>query len=880
MTFGINNNGPSDAILTSDNALGVYGIIINNYVNCCNIQSRIAGGAKIKELDDSQVTAVVRGTTKNNVKFIKPRINKIDGKDRTLSTVTKSSRKIIKKKKQLSNQLTKSKQSAKSSDQKQTGCKPCAAARAAKSTGKIHQTISVVSEATKSRQSMVSEATKSSQKNVTKSTGKSCKSCSGNGAKQIKTQAASKTTISYIALRSVSLASNTTPSTTARTVDNFSKVKSSKSNRQSSSRIMNGRVNGRITNSLPCQPCNMSVTGCPVRQKCVKKVCEPDFSQPCWTQIAAGCDTSVFVDECNRLWTLGSLHEIRSNFNLLQNSELDKLLNGRSTKISFNGNLLNKSTHNGSPELTSSCPRPDNRNFSTSSCTSQRAMQISVDMNALSPDMCTSECGDANDTNSMCDFIMDLKQAQELSQISCKNTCEPCENIVTIFVDLENTCSSYVPATITIYNKKSVCGVIASPQFLETRIPFILETSISFDGYNYCIDGSMLCVDNVIVFTIGNGFGNIDIYLDIEKPGDLIITPQNFSKSSTLFQPSINTGVEMIMNMGSIMDPTELLNLKAVFTNKYAFYCKTFTNPSPFRLINTYLRPGDRVKLLQPNCLVTDIVTSAITADLPTVFDINRNILDIAVGRNNLSLLYSNKCTTQILAIGNNCYGQLGLNNFITPLCWQPVNKCYFTNESRTGAYDAPKLIAECPNNAVVRIFAGPTSTFYLTQDWSIYMSGEQSCLSNRHIVTRPNIVREIRASWKTKKLIITKNNIIALSANGYVFGLGNSDLGQLGTRDKFVDNFGKIKYYEIEEDEATEKNVVTSPTDMEFSEDTESHRFLQYDGTSSGAAVPKSSGRTEKRKYDWSKKFEGQSKISKADWAHSYKWPSSKNRK
>ena len=426
-------------------------------------------------------------------------------------------------------------------------------------------------------------------------------------------------------------------------------------------------------------------------------------------------------------------------------------------------------------------------------------VQISVDLNLPNIE---SESGCELICNSMqndtpCDLVRKLEQAREQAQISCQNTCEQCENIVTFLLDIDSSCNIYVPATITIYNKKSVCKIIAGSKTSQTimftdnidnisKLPITSSTkiNIAFDTYAYCINGKMTCLDDVLVITTENGigFGNVDMYVDIETPGDIIFTSQISKKFTTVFQPTINDGVKTIMNMGTIMDPSELLNLKAVFTDKYAFYCKIFTNPAPFRLINTYLRPGDRVKLLQPNNLLTDTVLEPITADLPTVFDINRKILDIAVGKNCISLLLNNKCNTNVIAIGNNCYGQLGLNSFISTPCWKSVKKGYFANQ-------------ECQDNCVVRLFAGPTSTFYLTQNWSIYASGYQPYLSHNSS-SRPTIVKEIKRVWKTKKLIVSKNNLIALSADGFVFGIGNNEFGNLGSNEMILSNFKEIKYY------------------------------------------------------------------------------------
>ena len=182
-----------------------------------------------------------------------------------------------------------------------------------------------------------------------------------------------------------------------------------------------------------------------------------------------------------------------------------------------------------------------------------------------------------------------------------------------------------------------------------------------------------------------------------------------------------------------------------------------FKNPFDTKITNTYLKGGDHVKFVVSN---PKNIRQAVTADVPTVFRLNRRIVDVAVGFNNLTVLVGGlACPNELFAIGYNCHGELGLGNNESIVCWRQLNRCIF----------------DCQ---VSNIFAGKFVTFYVTQSHHIYAAGQWGCLVNS---TSPVIIKSICQSWKIKEMAISKSHIVLLGSDGCIFGLGDNSMGELG---------------------------------------------------------------------------------------------------
>ena len=484
--------------------------------------------------------------------------------------------------------------------------------------------------------------------------------------------------------------------------------------------------------------------------------CEPprqskvvELPQPCWSDIFAGFDISVLVDNCNRLYVLGSLHHIRNNRDLLKKSCLEELLNKTNASISFPADQLN--CNGVTPKNTNcKCPKCKDKSFKT-------------DLNKfgihLSFPNDHDECNN-NKSMNVCDFLKTLKRCNE-SQ-SFEPTCEPCDGYIHLNVSGECGCPCGAPTSapigsITLFNRKSVCKLVSQGCPDLFCLSADLNTIVEFDLNKFCIDTTDVPLDKIIKLEFCNDGPNINVYLDVDQPGGIKFTADG-KKCNVEFTVNASTqNHQYILNFGSILDPVELTNLKCAFSLDCCFPCPKFKNPFDAKITNTYLRGGDRVRFVTSN---PKNIRQAITADVPTVFRLNRRVLDVAVGFNNLTVLVGGlACPNEILVLGHNCHGELGIGSNETIVCWRQVNRSNF----------------DCQ---VSGVFAGNHVTFYVTQSYHVYAAGQWKCFVNS---TTPSLLKSICQSWKIRQIAISNNHLILLGADGCIFGLGDNSMGELG---------------------------------------------------------------------------------------------------
>jgi hypothetical protein len=482
-----------------------------------------------------------------------------------------------------------------------------------------------------------------------------------------------------------------------------------------------------------------------------------DIKQPCWTDVFAGFDTSVLVDNCNRMYVFGSIHEIRSNKNLLKRSCLEELLNKTHANVSFPATQLN------------CCVKPRNDNCKCVEC---RDRCFKTDLSKFGVSLSFGQDDDCCKQNTnVCDFLKALQNCNEAPL--CDNTCAPCDG--NIYLDVQAHCDCQCGAaqkvkigTINLLNKQSVCNLVSSNAG-QIIVNITSNSLIEFDLNQYCIDGKFYPLYQPIKLNITDvsaQSSNATLYVDVCKSGGIYFNCGGDCSSRndrcnvefTAFPDSTDpvTGNKYILNFGGIMDPAELSNLKqAAGLNPY-YPCPQFSSTCNPILIDTYLRGGDCVSFIAPG----SPVRQAITADLPTVFRLNRRVLDIGVGANNLSVLVGGlACPNEIFVIGQNCYGELGINSNETVVCWNQINRCLF----------------DCQVNA---IFSGKNVTMYITQSHRVYASGQWKCLVNSNV---PVCIPSIAQAWKIKEIGISENQIVYIGHDGCVFGQGDNSLGELG---------------------------------------------------------------------------------------------------
>lgn len=476
---------------------------------------------------------------------------------------------------------------------------------------------------------------------------------------------------------------------------------------------------------------------------------EVQLPQPCWTNIYAGYDISVLVDNCNRLYVLGSLHKVRSNKDLLKRSCLEELLNKANASVSFPADQLNcggRAVRNDNCK----CPKCRDKAFKTD--LNKFGIHLSF------PNGGHDECEDKS--MNVCDFLKSLKRCNE-SQ-ACEPTCEPCDGY--IYLNISGNCgcpcgapSSAPIGSITLFNKRSICKLVSQGCPDIACIAADVNTIVEFDLNKYCVDTTDVALDKILKLDFCVEGPNVNVYLDIDQPGGVKFTAEG-KKCNIEFTVSASTqNHQFILNYGSILDPVELTNLKYALSLDCYYPCPKFKNPFDTKITNTYLKGGDRVRFVVSN---PKNIRQAITADIPTVFRLNRRIIDVGVGHNNLTVLVGGlACPNEIFAIGQNCHGELGLGTHESIVCWQQINRCIF----------------DCQ---VSGVFSGKFVTFYITQSNHIYAAGQWKCFVNSNT---PVIVKSICQSWKIRQMAITKNHIVFLGADGCIFGLGDNSMGELG---------------------------------------------------------------------------------------------------
>jgi len=518
--------------------------------------------------------------------------------------------------------------------------------------------------------------------------------------------------------------------------------------------------------SVPIVSCIRIPECAPCETKCAD-VC---FPQPCWVDIAAGDNTSVLISDSNQLWTLGDLYLMRNNLDLVNNNELEDLLSKFDTKISFPSDQLKCRNNivNDNCQCQGKCVCKPGRDLT----------KFNISVNIPKPQFgeCDDGCTDYDTTTvTACDFIRQIRKADE--EPNCTNTCYPCDPNINIHIECCR--GAFVPHSFTIYNRKSVCASLnPSPRTTRITVDPAQINVIDYNQQKYSVNGVEVCNDNVLVIIVGRPChrdgepdvilpecSNVDIFVDLDKvPRSITLTPirpRRFNVDFPVYcgnrrEIASPSRLKTVLNFGGVMDPVDLTNLKSLFSSHYAFYCKNFTNPAPFRFVDVYAIGGDNIRLVDPSASGA----FSATPDLPLVFDMKRKILDVAVGYGSLSVLTGGvQCGNEIHAIGQNCWGQLGLKSHVTSTCFKKVNKCYF----------------DCQ---VVRIFSGPTSVFYVDQEYRVYASGKYKGLVNSDI---PVKINSVSRAWKTKKIAISNNQIVILGGNGEVYGVGNNQLGQLG---------------------------------------------------------------------------------------------------
>ena len=469
---------------------------------------------------------------------------------------------------------------------------------------------------------------------------------------------------------------------------------------------------------------------------------QPEMPQPCWKHVFAGYYITVLVDTCNRMYVLGSIYRVRSQPSKGKGgSSLEDLLNKTQASISFPAEELG-------------CIRASKNDMGV--CEPK-----STDLSRFDVHLAFPGQDDCKQTMNVCDFLNKLKSCSQTSGAGCEGdeivVEQNCDRYVYLNVSATTTCEDALSVQdvgkIIVWNKRSIERAVLGCPHMH-RVEARLSTSIEFGISGYCLGTETVSLNDTLVLDFCNDGPEIVMYVDIDHMGGLRFTRDavcnvEFSVQSTAISPR-----KYVLNYGSIMDPVELSNFKYALSNFNESGCRT---PYQTKLINTYLRGGDVVRFCMGN---PKNIRLAVTPDVATVFRMDRRIVQVAIGMNSLHVLVSGLgCPNEIMALGNNSYGELGLGSHRNSIVFQPIDRRYF----------------DCQ---VTKIFAGDHITFYITQSGQIYSSGKwKTWVQSSH----PEPLRSVCKSWKVDQIRSSTNHTILLGEDGSIFGLGDNSMGELG---------------------------------------------------------------------------------------------------
>jgi hypothetical protein len=489
---------------------------------------------------------------------------------------------------------------------------------------------------------------------------------------------------------------------------------------------------------------------CPTSCVCEETKCGPCLPQPCWKSVYAGSNITVLVDECKRLYILGSLWEIRNNKKLLQRNCLEDIINRNATELLIPADQINcgRNVNNGC------CAGGPQQ------CTQLDLSRFGVKLSLGGQD----GCGCAGSSN-VCDILSALQKCN--NRPYCNNTCEPCDPYIYLNVT-DPCCGTTVVNKILLVNSKSAAKTVSlvdnnwnSPLSNNTvEVNVTTSSIIEWDYNHYCIDDTDVSLDNNVSLVLNDDPSGVTVtlFVDVAQQGGIRFNSCDDGNIEFVLgadEPGVHY---YVLNYGGPLDPVDITNVKLSLDLYPGFQNPRFKNPLTAKLTNTYLRGGDVVCFKH---LGSGQLKLTVTPDVPTVFKLGRKVLDVAIGYNNLSVLVGGlNCPNEIYAIGNNCFGQLGLGSFETPLCWQKVNRCLFNW-----------------NCEVRAIFAGPTVTFYVTDSSMVFASGQWKNLVN---CNEPTYLPCICQSWMVSEIAVSDTHILVLG-NGCLFGTGDNTLGELG---------------------------------------------------------------------------------------------------
>merc|ERR1712100_157965 len=276
---------------------------------------------------------------------------------------------------------------------------------------------------------------------------------------------------------------------------------------------------------------------------------------------------------------------------------------------------------------------------------------------------------------------------------------------------------------------------------------------------SFCVENRDIPLDKVLHLDFCNDGPHVNVVVDTAQMGGIRFTADSPQCNIEFPVQAVTPTRQYLLNYGTVLDPVLLTNLKHVLCLDEHYPSAKYKNPFNTKITNTYLRGGDHVKFVLGNY---KNIRHSVTADVPTVFRLNNRVIDVAVGEDNLSVLVGGmNCPNEVMAIGYNCGGQLGLGHRMSTTVFKVVDRCLF----------------DCQ---VIKVWAGADATFYLTQSHAVYAAGYwRDWISS----SNPTKLDYVCPSWKIKKIVLARHHAVMIGEEGCIFGLGRNNVGELGLR-------------------------------------------------------------------------------------------------
>lgn len=495
-----------------------------------------------------------------------------------------------------------------------------------------------------------------------------------------------------------------------------------------------------------CPPCN-------------KPIPNPVIPQPKIVKVSAGGYSSVLVDDKNRIYTMGDISSVRQNKNLVNNCLNDLLENTYGTIKAPANQLCNTTCSNGKMDLS----------------------KINVELSLFPSVNITPEINATPQSSlNVCEFLNKLK---DCNASNCNDICNACDN------------------TIYIRNNRRLCMVLSSRKAVLKGLSYLksINCNSSIDDlYLLLTSNNASCISNTVNINMSSDRVQIDqneyfingvsypidmflilcdssiratltgydlMYINVEKSPQAIQFVStakcfNIVYSSPTYT-SINSGCDYpqisvySMIYGDVLPSVERNNYRSILGNYGFKHSYNYKNPITNKLYGTYLQGGDYIDMVIPN---NNLMVSY---DLPTVYNLNKRVQDIAITNQSLYVVVSTmiSCPNEVYVLGNNCLGQLGLCNNFNTLCFKKINNC------KTDSH-------------IIKVFAGENAVAMITFNGFVYMAGILEGVINSTCLT----YYDCACSIKPTKIILTKYNMIQLVSTQSVYGVGLNQLGQLGT--------------------------------------------------------------------------------------------------